>query len=343
MIRLRRARGITCDEPGYRVADRPVDSDRDRDRGASLVMAVGFVVLVGSIAAGLAGLITSSNLNRVSLASVRDRQYAADGAIEEAITAVRALDRAGDGSCDSDQGFSTSDLNGHPIHVDWEYACGAVRTAAGELVAQRNVIFSACDDVGRACADSEVIVRAQVNFEQAATGEVTRTWVQSWSVLNGTTPTTSTTSTTTSTTVPTTTTTVLAVPAGCSPAGPDHWTMEIYDGNALAGPLVSCSNVANIDMNWGSGTPDPAVGSDYFSIRWSRVVPFSAGTYQFSAGSDDGVRVYVDGTLFIDYWNPRSYRVSTGTITLPEGDHTVVMEFYENGGAARATLTWVAI
>ncbi len=153
------------------------------DRGASLIMAIGFMVLIGAIAAGLSSLVTSSNYNRLSLDIVRDRQYAADGAVEEAVTAVRFLDRSSDGSCEASAGSSTSDLNQLKIRVDWENVCGVVRTVAGELVAQRNVVFSACVDTGDACRDGDVIVRAQVNFEQADTGEVTRTWVQSWSVL----------------------------------------------------------------------------------------------------------------------------------------------------------------
>lgn len=154
-----------------------------RDRGASLVMAIGFVVLIGSIAAGLSALVTSSTNNRLTLTDARDRQYAADGAIEEAIVAVRLLDRATNGSCGAAAGNRTSTLNGYTIRVDWQNVCGVVRTGAGELVAQRNVVFSACVDEGASCTEQDVVVRAQVNFEQAATGAVTRTWVQSWSVL----------------------------------------------------------------------------------------------------------------------------------------------------------------
>jgi Na+-translocating ferredoxin:NAD+ oxidoreductase RnfG subunit len=163
---------------------RGADVDRStRDRGASLVMAIGFVVLIGSIAAGLSGLVTSSTNNRLTLTEVRDRQYAADGAIEEAITAVRSLDRTTSGACSASAGNRTTTINGYTVRVDWQNVCGVVRTVTGELVAQRNVVFSACVDSGVACPEPGVILRAQVNFQQAATGLVTRTWVQSWSVL----------------------------------------------------------------------------------------------------------------------------------------------------------------
>lgn len=155
----------------------------DRDRGATLIMAIGFMVLIGAIAAGLSSLVTSSNYHRLTLDVVRDRQYAADGAIEEAITSVRFLDRSSDGSCEATAGNSVTAINDLKIRVDWENVCGVVRTVSGELVAQRNVVFSACVDTGVACPERSVIVRAQVNFEQADSGEVTRTWVQSWSVL----------------------------------------------------------------------------------------------------------------------------------------------------------------
>jgi hypothetical protein len=49
------------------------------------------------------------------------------------------------------------------------------------VVAQRNVVLSACNDVGSSCLDAAVIIRAQVNFQQVA-GVVTKTYVQSWSV-----------------------------------------------------------------------------------------------------------------------------------------------------------------
>ncbi|MFN8023530.1 MAG: hypothetical protein U0Q03_18520 [Acidimicrobiales bacterium] len=171
-----------CSRPSPTSPVSPV-ARAERDRGASLIMAVGFVVLIGAIAAGLSSLITSSTNNRITLASVRDRQYAADGAVETAITQVRFLDRNAEGSCGASNGASTSTINGVAIRVDWQNVCGVVRTSTGELVAQRNVVFSACVDQRTTCRDSDVIVRAQVNFEQAATGVVTRTWVQSWSVL----------------------------------------------------------------------------------------------------------------------------------------------------------------
>jgi hypothetical protein len=153
-----------------------------RDRGAALIVAIAFVVMIGAVGAGLAGLITSSSYNRVSLQALRNRQYAADGAVEDAIAAVRGLDRQTSASCSTDDGTSASTINSIAIRVDWQAACTVVRGTDGVVVAQRNVVFSACEDVGAECLDSDVIVRAQVNFRDDPNGSVAGTFVQSWSV-----------------------------------------------------------------------------------------------------------------------------------------------------------------
>jgi hypothetical protein len=156
---------------------------QDRDAGASLILAIAFVVMIGAISAGLASLVTSSLNNRGSLEFVRDRQYAADGAIEEAISQLRVAPGSPLAACASADGsIVDTDLNGIDIRVDWRNVCGVVRGSDGTVVTQRNVIFSACLDQGVECPEADVIIRAQVNFEQAIPGVVTNTFVQSWSV-----------------------------------------------------------------------------------------------------------------------------------------------------------------
>ncbi len=155
---------------------------RGDDSGAALILAVGFVLMVGAISGGLASLATSSLNNRNTLETLRNREYAADGAIENAISQVRAQ------SCASASGSITdSTINAVAIRVDWANVCSAVQIADGSVVSQRNVIFAACVNIGSPCSDSvapvaPVIIRAQVNFQQALGGAVTKTYVQSWSV-----------------------------------------------------------------------------------------------------------------------------------------------------------------
>ena len=127
--------------------------------------------------------------------------------------------------------------------------------------------------------------------------------------------------------------------AGC-PASPTGWLARYYAGKAFDGPVLLCRDDASIDLDWGGGSPGTDVPVDDFSARWTRSVTFAAGTYTFVAGSDDGVRVSIDGVLVIDTWTDRSYATTSATRTLTAGTHTIVMEYYERGGQARASLTW---
>ena len=77
-----------------------------------------------------------------------------------------------------------------------------------------------------------------------------------------------------------------------------------------------------------------------FVARWTRTMSFAPGDYEFAVTADDGVRLYVDGVRVIDKWidqAPTTYRT---TLPLDGGPHTIVMEYYENGGGATARLDY---
>ena len=148
----------------------------ERDTGAALVIVIGFMLAIGAISVSLMSAIGSSMQNRVTLETVRNHEYAADAAVERAITQARQS------SCDSPSGsFVDATVNATAIRVEWQATCGSVISSDGSPYEQRNVGFVACVDTGLACAAPDVIIRAQVNFEPAR-GPVTRTVVQSWSV-----------------------------------------------------------------------------------------------------------------------------------------------------------------
>ena len=100
-----------------------------------------------------------------------------------------------------------------------------------------------------------------------------------------------------------------------------------------------------VGFNWGSGSPAPGIGADTFSARWTgQVVARYSETYTFYTLSDDGVRLWVNGTLLIDNWTLHSPTENRGTIALQAGQaYDVVMEFYENKGGAVAQLLWSSL
>lgn len=150
------------------------------DSGAVLILAIAFVLLVSAIGAALAALIMSSSATENTLAQVRNRQYAADAAIQQAITQVRSRARAEASPCGT-TGYTLT-LNGVDVRVDCANALAVVGGSDNVVLAQRNVIFIACLNSGATCTDSTSIIRAQINFEQRYDNSVTKTFVQSWSV-----------------------------------------------------------------------------------------------------------------------------------------------------------------
>ncbi|MCP4260041.1 MAG: hypothetical protein GY774_21375, partial [Planctomycetes bacterium] len=98
-----------------------------------------------------------------------------------------------------------------------------------------------------------------------------------------------------------------------------------------------------IDFNWGDpGSPDPSIGDDNFSVRWSGQAEAAfTETYTFYARTDDGVRLWVDGLPLVDKWINRSATENKGTIDLVAGQfYSVIMEYYEDGAGAVAELRW---
>jgi len=116
---------------------------------------------------------------------------------------------------------------------------------------------------------------------------------------------------------------------------------EYYKDTAL-NTLVLTRVDPGINFNWGDASPDPQVPTDSFSVRWTGEleVPFTSA-WTFTANCDDCVRLWVNGRLLFDKWGQQSGVEWTGTIDLAKGQkYSIVMEYYENSGDARAILYW---
>ena len=145
----------------------------------------------------------------------------------------------------------------------------------------------------------------------------------------------------TPTTVPPTAT-PRAVPPTATPKPPaptatpvriTEWRGEYFDNTNLVGtPRVR--NDTKIDFSWGNGSPVKGVGTDGFSVRWTRRLAFEAATYRFYVRVDDGARLWVDGQLVIDQWRDGSTRTFTAERTMSAGKHDIRLEMYERSGQA---------
>jgi hypothetical protein len=139
------------------------------------------MVMIGAMAAGLTSMVTSGVGNRIALEELRDRQYAADGAVEAAIAEMRVAIEAGRLGC-GDTWATKSSLNELGVLVEAEVDCVAVAGPDQLPVRQYVGRFFACPDPIAGCTADDATVQALVGFETDAKGRVLDTAVRSWSV-----------------------------------------------------------------------------------------------------------------------------------------------------------------
>lgn len=124
----------------------------------------------------------------------------------------------------------------------------------------------------------------------------------------------------------------------------DGWIGEFYSNRNLTGNSVIMGGkdairpLHTIDFAWGTGSPSPLLPNDDFSARFTRKINVSkagAGYYNFSVSADDGVRIKVRNektkveTLVIDSWKYEANKVRQNKFDLVEGEHTIIIEYYE--------------
>jgi hypothetical protein len=129
------------------------------------------------------------------------------------------------------------------------------------------------------------------------------------------------------------------VPTHSDPA----WRAQYWNNTSLSGAAVLERQEPELSHNWGAGSPHPSIAADRFSARWARTIYTTAGTYRFTATSDDGIRVWLDDERIIDQWNDHAVTTFGAERALMEGHHRIVVEYYENQGLAVAGLTWAAV
>jgi hypothetical protein len=152
------------------------------------------MLVAGAIGAGVTTSVTSGLNASGVLATARDREYAAEGAIDDAVVHVRQTNPASSIGLTSCGPFLyTLPLQGSK-KIDIRVDCSPAPEVTADLSARNNVIFVACiDDHSNDACDATVgsaipapaIIRTQINYQVSGTGpasQVTRTYAQAWSV-----------------------------------------------------------------------------------------------------------------------------------------------------------------
>ncbi|MCS7287151.1 MAG: PA14 domain-containing protein [Anaerolineae bacterium] len=122
---------------------------------------------------------------------------------------------------------------------------------------------------------------------------------------------------------------------------PGVWHGEYFSNKNLSGPPVFTRQDPAINFDWGTGSPDPRLPADVFSIRWTADIFFDhTGFYTFYAHTDDGVKVWLDSMPLIEAWWDQSATTYSVTRHVTRGTHRLEVHYYENTGFAVIKFWW---
>ncbi len=125
-----------------------------------------------------------------------------------------------------------------------------------------------------------------------------------------------------------------------TPAPGTGWFGQYYNNIDLQEPPFVTRYDPWIGADWGTDSPMPGMPRDFFSIRWTTQVHLEEDDYLFCAMSDDGARIWVDGTRVLDEWHPNNGVAYCGRQHVKTGNHDIKVEYYEEGGNALIYVWW---
>jgi hypothetical protein len=128
-------------------------------------------------------------------------------------------------------------------------------------------------------------------------------------------------------------------------------TAKVYNNAGTAGAppipgedkLVRTTNVSNIDFEWYSGAILGTNLSENVVVKFEGYITSpTTGSFIFTAPADDGVRIYIDGTLVMDDWREKGGgSINSSSVSFVAGvPRAITLYWYENGGGAHVELQW---
>ncbi|MFB2878446.1 PA14 domain-containing protein [Floridanema aerugineum] len=115
----------------------------------------------------------------------------------------------------------------------------------------------------------------------------------------------------------------------------NNWRAEYFNNIDLAGTPVFVENLGDgsqgFSRNWGNGSPNSNVPSDYFSARMTTQRYLAPGLYKITTQSDDGVRVRINNQTVVDRWVDQSFATNSGYFRSNGGTLPIAVEYYERG------------
>ncbi|WP_053360609.1 PA14 domain-containing protein [Bacillus sp. FJAT-27251] len=107
------------------------------------------------------------------------------------------------------------------------------------------------------------------------------------------------------------------------------WEASFYPTVNLTGIPIN-QFFDELNFSWGQGSPHPTIPSDKFSASFVKKINLQAETtFQLEGRADDGIRIYIDGQLYVDQWK-NGVNDFNRLVTLAAGEHTIKVDYYDN-------------
>ncbi|WP_327695854.1 PA14 domain-containing protein [Streptomyces sp. NBC_00459] len=117
---------------------------------------------------------------------------------------------------------------------------------------------------------------------------------------------------------------------------------QFFANTTFSGTPKKTDCDAAVAENWGANAPAAGLPKDNFGVRWTVTRDFgSGGPFAFTVATQDGIRVYLDGTVKVNLWkNVTTTQKQTANLTIPSGKHTLRIDYAAWTGNANVNFTY---
>ena len=107
---------------------------------------------------------------------------------------------------------------------------------------------------------------------------------------------------------------------------------EYFNNNGFKGEPTLVRTDAKIDFNWAAQSPAKEISEDNFSVRWTgKLTATQSGTYTLGWRSNGSVRIFVDGSLYLEETTNKRTRNVLKNFDFTAGrSYDIRIEYQEN-------------
>ena len=131
-------------------------------------------------------------------------------------------------------------------------------------------------------------------------------------------------------------------PTPTPPASTAGLTAQMFANRTLSGSPAVTKAVSQVNFTLGSGSPDPAIPADNYSMRVTgSFVANESGTHVFYLTLNDGARMTFNGQQVINQWTDGYARTRQFSRNLEAGkSYPLTIEYYEKTGSSDLRLAY---